>query len=292
MAPRLLGPALLAFLLAAAPAGAKTVPKGTPYAAEVTAEVTGTVTITRDQDGRTENVCEAEPQLASRHDSYTLNWKARFPHVTVPVAGSKELGKAFKRLHVPVQPTSDGTGGLAGGGYSIGGSAPTAGDKCDAHRYEASGRLTGAPLPPGVGERNVTVVDDGTKVKRTLVGFYLGTVDAADPAKIPDGDPNTSDEVSTLFSSTLGALPDAPGDLLNNLPPRANGLTLDVSYAEFRPLLHRSSVSIDVADAGTTDCGRVDPGIATLVCSTRRDIRYTVKLEKKKLYETVRAYPR
>ena len=278
----------------AAQAKGKTLPKGTPYAAEVSAEITGTVKMSQDFDNVTQNVCEDKPDHVAEHEQFLLNWKARYPHITVPVAGKAQLGKAYARLHVPVTPTSSGTGGLAGGGYEIDGTAPTTDQTCDQVRFTGSGKMETAPFDPLVNERNVLVDDMAGGAKpRTIFGFLLGTVDSARPATVtkPRG-AGESDDVATAFRGLEDTLPPPAVDTYNNPPPTYNSLALDLPFERFRPLLKHATLTVPIADAGTIDCGRSDPGISTSTCTDKYDYAYTVVLHRKFLYKTVRAYPR
>lgn len=273
-------------------ASAKSLPKGTPYAAEVKATITGTVKATESSTFRTESVCEAEPQVGTDQRIVNLTWKVTFPQITVPVATAKDLGKAFKRLHVKVTPTADGDGGLTGGSLQVSGTGPSNGNTCDQVNYGAVATLRGQESDPFLFEKVVDVDGDGNQAKRSLFGFQLGSLGSASPATLERPIPGDSDTVRVV-DSLLGRLPEASNNFLNNPPPEWDQLTLDVPTEYFKPLVHRPSVTFPLTDAGTTDCGSAtDPGVSAYRCSLARSLNYTIKLERRTLYKTVRAYPR
>ena len=244
------------------------------------------------QTSRVENVCETQPQTESDQSDFVLRWRVTYPQVTIPVAGAPELGAAFKRLHVPVTPTSNGTGGLQGSTYSISGMAPSQNGLCDSVPFDTAGSLQGDGSKPSIQEINSPLPEGAT---RTLVGLSLGDLGSASPAKLDNYHGGHTDDVLTQANLAFMAVPAPAGDGLGlkNPEPSWNLLTLDEPYTTFRPLLRQSSVAFNLPAQGSKDCGTTtDPGVSSSTCALSYTIGYRVILHKRMLYRTRRAYRR
>src|SRR5207302_557448 len=146
---RLLAPAatlsLLVGLCAAASAqarGGRTVPAGTPYAAEVRLVIDGEAHLAAAYSHTEYNVCDSQSQKDSQMDSFGLKLKVVYPQVTIPVAGPKELGRAYGKLHVKPTPTAPGRAIASRGGYAIFGEGPSANTTCDSVEFNNDGQLS------------------------------------------------------------------------------------------------------------------------------------------------------
>jgi hypothetical protein len=281
-----------ALLPASAAAGSHGVlPKGTPYAAEVIATIGGESHIVRAVTATTFNVCEAESQIADGEDEYDFRWKARYPQVTVPVASAEQLGRAYKRLHVRVQPTSDGRGGLTEGTFHFSGHSPptnegnqgAGGSDCAKQPFDASGTFTAT---------HPTFADLTYKAfegPRRLFDFDLGSIDSAAPAAftLPDG--SQADPLANL-SEDAEAVPTTPAVL--NVPPEYDSVPASFDISKLMRLAHSPSITIYRRTSGSHDCGTPADDFGELKCGVEWNYQFRVKLTRRFLYRTKADYAR
>lgn len=283
--------------LAASPALAKGVlPKGTPYAAETTASIIGTVDMHYTDDNSTSEVCDPNASQFTSAEikvdkTFSFDWAANYPHVTVPVADTSELGAAYKRLHVPAQPTSEGHGGLTTSSYDITGTGPatTNGDgsstDCSHTPFGGSGRFSNFGSPD-FSRLNVTDFFGDTRP------VYYFTMDPifASPATYQDSYGNTI-KVSDDEDEVYNLIP-LPSSVLET-KPTWDSVPADFSIDELRTLIHGSTVRLHPnVYSGTLNCSEPPGPVISDVCSLNWTFRWTVTLHKKFLYVTKRAYRR
>jgi hypothetical protein len=278
---------------AAASHGHGVLPKGTPYAAEVIATITGESHLTLTSTETTFNVCEAESKVADENDEYDLDWKARYPQVTVPVAGKRQLGRASKKLELRVEPTSDGTGGLTDGTFHLSGHSPptdlgnqgAGSSDCAKQPYEASGTFT-ATRPTF---EDLTYADGVFDQPRQLFEFDLGTIDAATPAafSLPDG--SQGDPVAELNNAVAGV--PTPAAILN-VPPGISNVPTDFQLKELEALVEKPSVTLYRRTSGSHDCGAPATAEGELKCKVEWNYQFRVKLTRRFLYLTKARYAR
>lgn len=265
------------------------IPKGTPYAAEVRMQVTGQAIAEEVQTLTTYNVCEAEPQTVHNDFKATLNWKATYNQVTVPVMTPQELGAAAKRLFVKVTPTSNGTGGLASGSYDANGTTPSDPNSCDAVNYTSSGTYADGGSVP-------TFEDNGDLNGLPRLFFDVGAPGAATPGDFMDATGDDYDPAQiegTIFSTIPSAADDPTG--LNGAADVAD-FGADFDAAELRQLAepHPGPVELTpITRNGMVDCGsEQDPDVSSLTCTITYTFAYRVTMTRHSLYRTQRAYSR
>ncbi len=285
-------------MTASAPALAKGwLAKGTPYAAETTASIIGTVDIHYADDQTTYQVCD--PNYSQYGDSeskvdasYSLDWAANYPHVTVPVADTRELGTAYKRLHVPAQPTSTGHGGLMTSSYDIAGFGPTttAGDgrpsDCAHQPYSAEGKFhtLGSPDFSRLG------VQDFYGDTQPVYYFTMAPMFAR-PATYQDSLGNTMDVYKNGFIWDTQRIPLSGG--LLTARPTWDSVPADFSIDELKQLVHGSTLRLHPnVYSGSADCGSSSGGMSSESCTVTWTFRWTVTLHRKFLYRTKAAYRR
>ena len=266
-------------------------PAGTPYAAETRAKVLGTVDLTYSDDSVTYNVCETESSEYKINGSYGITWAGTYPHVTVPVADGRELGRAAKRLHVQAQPTSNGTGGLLEGTYSITGSEPptTAGNQgvggsdCTSVPFSGSGDFRGLGTPTFLrGDYKDPIA--GT---RHLFTFEMPAVEPS-PSTYVDGT-GGSDSVFDEWLDEYDTVPEPPNILATE--PDWNSVPVHFDINVLKQLVHRKQVQLKPLYQGTHDCSQTN-ATGTDNCTVHWKFSWTVTLIRTHLYKTVRAYRR
>ncbi len=285
--------ATLAFAAAATPAAARTLRKGTPYAAETTASVIGTADVHFVHDQTTNNVCEAEPSKSNLEQTYMLDWTAKYPHVTVPVADSRELGRAYRRLHVQEQPTSSGKGGLMLGDYDINGGGPpteeggqaAGGSDCTVKPYGQKGSFKSTGKP-GFTRMDVK---DFFNARRHLFFFAMPPL-TADPPSYTDSLGNVVDVYGAL-SDAVNLVPEPANLLLAK--GGWNTVPAEFSIGELKGLRRHSTVRLPANTyTGTHDCSAESNAEGSDVCSVNWTFKWTVVLHRRFLYRTKRAYRR
>ncbi len=272
---------------AAASGGHRVLPKGTPYAAEVIATIIGESHLVFTSTETYFDICETESKVEDESNDYDLYWTARYPQVTVPVADEKQLGRAYKKLHVRVQPTSDGSGGLRKGIFHITGHYPptdagnqgVGGSDCASQAYDTFGSFTAATHPTFSDLTYRDGVEDVFDVPRQVFDFQLGTVDAASPATytLPNGaqgDPVA--ELRLAATSAQGAPP------LLNVPPGVDNVPADFTSAQLKPLVEKPSVTFYRRTDGSSDCGTS--------AKVEWNYQFRIKLTRRFLYRTKAAY--
>jgi hypothetical protein len=287
----------------ATPAVAKArsvLPKGTPYAAETKVEIAGQVSLHYHDVNVTQQVCpSSDPSSATtdRNWEFGFSWAAKYPQVTVPVITTKHLGAAWHRLHLRVQPTSDGTGGLVDSTYTIGGYGPptTNGDgspsDCAQQPVQQSGSFTAAGLPTSVD------TDRGDIFAQLVHRFeFIMPAAYAQPASYTDyqGQQQTvEDALTEATNSVPGAGSWSAGHpdwdtMLANLPDQ-----MLVPLA--KPNVHQVTIHQDY-DSPTLghDCSspNTDPAVSTDTCTVEWSYDWTIVLQKRFLYRTRKAYHR
>jgi hypothetical protein len=294
---------LAALALAAFPSAAlakkhkpKLLLKGTPYAAEVTATVHGTVLLDQMQRAETKGVCEQQSSVSTSEGQFSAAWNARYPQVTVPVAGQPDLGAAFKKLHVNVTPTSDGSGGLQRSSFAIAGKEPATSDgnqgaggsDCTPIAYSSKGTLSSSPRPTAV-TRSVKLFS--ALESSDLWYFSLGNVDGSAPSRytLPDG---TQGDPASDFQQAASLVPtDAATN--NLLPPSEGSVPAHFKISDTRKLVKRKQVSIDIpVYKSSSDCGLPATDIESYDCRITWSYSYRVTLRKRFLYRTKRTYKR
>jgi hypothetical protein len=295
--------ALVGGAVSATPAVAKVrsvLPKGTPYAAETKVEITGDVSLHYHDVNVTQQVCpSSEPSSATtdRNWEFGFVWAARYPQVTVPVITAKQLGAASHRLHLRVQPTSDGTGGLLDSTYTIGGYGPptTNGDgspsDCAQQPVHQSGTFATAGLP-------TSVDTDRGDIFAPLVHRFEFVMPAAyaQPASFTDyqGQQQTVEDALTEATNAVpGAGSWSAGHpdwdtMLANLPDHK---LLPLA----KPGVHQVTIHQDYdGPTAGVDCSspNTDPAVSTDTCMVEWSYHWTIALRKRFLYRTRKAYHR
>lgn len=276
---------------AAASRGHGVLPRGTPYAAEVIATIGGESHLTSSVTATTFNVCEAEPQVSDHEDDYDFRWQARYPQVTVPVADAEQLGAAYKKLHVRVQPTADGTGGLTEGTFHFSGHSPptnegnqgVGGSDCAKQPFAAAGAFTAT---------HPTFADLTYKAfegPRQAFDFDLGSIDSAAPASFTMPDGSQADPLSVL-DQDAEAVPATPAVL--NIPPEYDNVPASFDIAQLRKLAHSPSVTIYSRTSGSHDCSTPTDDFGALQCKVEWNYQFRIKLTRRFLYRTKAAYAR
>ena len=267
-------------------------PKGTPYGAEVIATITGDANLHHTEDATTYNVCEEEAAKSDQDAKFDFQWKVRYPQVTVPVATGAQLGKAIKRLSLKSQPTSKGTGGLWNSSYAIkghdpltsGGNQGAGGSDCQLAPYSGGGGFHGT-------RPSFYALKSSVAAKNGLFIFNLGLIDQADPPSYQDGetsrDPITDLGVAEALMPSGGSLSAAS---LHKLVTY-NSLAADFKISELKKLVNSKSVTLPpIKWAGTNNCSEGDDGTIAETCSVDWNYTYHVKLTKRFLYKTKKAY--
>jgi hypothetical protein len=297
--PRLLRPGLVApILLLAGLAGSASakgvVPKGTPYAAEVKLVVEGDVHLA-DHHAMVENgICSGGANTPTFNDyaSFGFAYKITYPQVTIPVAGRKELGKAYRRLHVRPTPTAKGKVNSWTAGDQFSGNGPSQADLCQSVNYDnPAGTLTGGQpsFAQVVQNRNGQKVDEWTlQVAPNL---------RADPPLWYQADGSEEDALNS-FQLAQGYVPQDP--TFDHSDPGVSPLeALYVALIDdpeaFRPLIHNPHHAMQTSGhyAGDTACeGEPDINDASgsSTCSVTWDYRDDVTIISHFLYRTKRAY--
>lgn len=278
------------------------VPAGTPYAAEALAQITGYSELSVHYSGTTRNVCEAKSASYRYTEVMSATWLASYPQVTVPVATYQQLGAAYPRLHVDPTPTSPGTGGIVDAGWAVKGQAPTestgtAKTDCATQPFNHEG--TYRPTAPGVTvrtvvARNAALGDTGPPDVEVSVFNLAGAGPVSEPASwsLPAG--GSTDMVQELDEIATG-LPQPELRQAHDEGVVAWGeLVLASAPQAYAPLATQNSVTIGPLSAeGTVKCdGGGGNAVSQSQCSVTYHISYWVKLHKRFLYTTKRAYPR
>ena len=285
---------LIAFLAAAAPAQAmkaKIVPKGTAYAAEVKMTVEGTVNVEKHTRLETYRRCQSGASAKYKQDVVIGgSWTAKYNQVTVPIKNEQDLGRAFKKLHVPVTPTSPGKAGFLGS-FAIGGYGPqTQGDggdsDCAQQDYFTQGTLGTDP------QSKATFIDQPHKFHgQTLLfsTFLLGLPGAPVPDTFTDslGDPYSTDR---LVGNVLTDVPDQEFTVETNFH---DGLADFGAFAgDFDPddlkFLERQKVVqlSDIVRSGEADCGTETNEDHDQGCTIKWSFKFTPKFTRHFLYRT------
>jgi hypothetical protein len=283
----------------ASPYGGRYLPKGTPYAAEVRAVIDGQFEMDETYKGDTfQPDCPTGgpfgPHIVNGETTKaTIHWKLAFNQVTVPVATENELGKAFKKLGVKSQPTSNGVDRGSTGHIHIQGYHPPETDaalSCGKYNY------SGDAKPVLIGKPRFFELPDKNANTST---FFFGTPTVIDftPSTYtdtPDDRPFIED-----FSALTGHIPN---------PDEAGGGPMAISFDSVPALFDiqqlkklRSSGSVriptrhrsghlhyceDHIDNNPNDDGN------TFTCKSNFDITYKITLKKHFLYRSKHAYRR
>ena len=271
--------------------GGQRLPKGTPYAAEVIATITGTAHLEYQESLETFNVCEAESAKSDREEAFDFEWKARYPQVTVPVAGLDTLGKAGSFLTVPVQPTSRGTGGLKSSKFDIEGHSPltsegnqgAGGSDCQLGAYSARGHFAGSRPSFSVVQKS-----DHLGARRLFV-FNLGQIARSVPATVTAADGSVGKPVAEL-DNAAGLLPSNEQDVLHSLVDY-HAVAGDFPLGKLEPLVHSAKVTLPPERwTGRRDCGVPPDETGSDECSVKWKFDYRVKLTRRFLYRTKHSY--
>ena len=276
---------LLLPAVSAASGGHRRLPKGTPYAAEVIATVQGESHITWAETSTRFDVCETESAISEHQDDYDFNWRARYPQVTVPVADKSELGRAFKRLHVRVQPTARGRGGLTSGEYFSKRAAPVTSDgnqgaggsDCAKQSEEESGTF-GATRP--------TFADltyNALEGRRRLFEFQLGTIDTATHS-------GSSPDPRAELEAAASLIP--PPTAILGVPPEYNSVPAEFRLTNLKRLLRKPSITVYRRTSQTRDCGGTADELGEETCSVEWNYQFRIKLTRRFFYRTKRSYPK
>jgi hypothetical protein len=278
--------------------GKDVVPKGTPYAAEVRITINGTAKLSQDitDNGYSDCSYDGGPSTTVDNEHYELNWKATFPHVTVPVATKEELGRAYRRLHVEPKPTADGTGGLTGGSFNVSGRVPYQDQAgCPGTPYSSGGSIADPDRP--YASQDVVHIH---KTDVDALGFFLsGGAMRATPEsyEVPDGYGGTqTQDVLTGLGSVESQVPpnpaDTDGDLVEKHPIADwNAVALSKRVGFYHGLVHEQSLPASGSYKGNLDCGSVtDFGKTT--CQVLWDYEYDMTLHLIALHKTRNDYPR
>ena len=291
---------LAACLVLAPPAAAKTpkiVPKGTPYAAEVKMTVTGTVNV--EEHHRLETYRRCESGVSAKYAQDVViggSWTAAYKQVTVPIKQERDLGRAYKKLHVPVTPTSPGKSGFLGS-FSVGGyGPPTQGDggdsDCARQDYFTQGTLgTDSPI-------KATFIDQPHKVGGNtflFATFLLGLPGPASPATFTDsqGAPYSTDR---LVGNTITDVPDQEFALDSNGHDDLadfGGFAGDFDPNILEALGGQKVVQIpDIVRSGESDCGTETNEDHDQACTLKWSFKFTPVLTRHFLHRTKRDYRR
>jgi hypothetical protein len=295
--------ALLGTAASATPAIAKgrsVLPKGTAYAAETKVEIRADISLHYHDVNITQQVCPgSDPSSATtdRNWQFGFSWAARYSHVTVPVITAKQLGAAWHKLHLRVQPTSDGTGGLLDSNYTIGGYGPptTNGDgspsDCAQQPVHQSGSFTAVGRPVSLDtDRGDIFAPLAHRFEFVMPAAYAQPADYADY----QGQQQAVDDALTEATNTVpGAGSWAAGHpdwdvMLANLPDHK---LLPLA----RPNVHTVTIHQDY-DSPTLghDCSSpsTDPAVSTDTCTVEWSYHWTIVLQRRFLYRTRKAYHR
>jgi hypothetical protein len=278
-------------VFAAAPASADKhpqghiLPAGTPYAAEVSFTIKHQIDIHIDYYYETFGVCSDGSSSTYRFSAdYSFDWSVKYPQVTVPVATPEDLGKAYKKLHVKPTPTSTGTGGLAGGSYTISGSEssdPDA-DACDAVPFMQSGTFSSS-TPPSFYQHEYK---DGEYL------FFLKYGEAvAAPATFAT--PQDIFDVRGVLDFDLNTAADLNPGMVNRKIDQTPSLADNIEA--YKPLIHKPTLSFDQHSTSQgLDCGTSNIGVSAVTCSLSRSgsVRTVVHRYKDGIYRTKRDYRR
>jgi hypothetical protein len=294
---------VLGAAVSASPAIAKRrsiLPKGTPYAAETRVEIRADISLHYHDVNVTQQVCPgSDPSSATtdRNWEFGFAWAARYPQVTVPVMTVKQLGAAWHRLHLRVQPTSDGTGGLVDSSYTIGGYGPptTNGDgspsDCAHQPVHQSGSFTSVGRP-------TSVDTDHGNIFAALAHRFEFVMPAAYPRPASYTD----------YQGQQQAVEDALTEAANTVPGAgswsAGHPDWDVMLANLpdeklvplaRPHVHTVTIHQDYdSPALGHDCSspNTDPTVSIDRCTVEWSYRWTIVLQRRFLYRTHKAYYR
>lgn len=290
---RLVALAAVGALGIASAASAANLPKGTPYAAEVKAYITGAVHITGKETATTSTVCTPSGDAVdTRSEDYKVNWRANFPQITVPVITRQALGKAATRLHVPITPTSSGTA-AALGGYNIQGMAPPTSNSgndtdCQQQPFSANGLFGGSGTAL---YQNELATDGYAKVHYWVLNMVDPTgLEGSPPTfDLPNG---TSVTIADELSIWTSVIPPFKSPLITTPGWNYVNLRLDESKLAALAKPGVKSVEFKSSDASSKDCGTPADSSGSYVCSATWTFDWTIKLTKRFLYRTVRAYQR
>lgn len=284
---------LLVGLCAAASAqarGARTVPAGTPYAAEVKLVIEGEAHLAAAYSHTEDNVCDTQSQKDSQMDSFGLKLKVVYPQVTVPVAGPKELGRAYGKLHVKPTPTAPGRAIASRGAYSIFGDGPSSNDTCDSVEFNNNGDLS-AHRPTFIQGSIDQGRDDG-------FDFLLAPELSADPADWASSFGGRTIDVMNQEQVDENLVP-ADRKLAESSPGAALAGMADIQLLDdveaFRPLLTSPQHAIQAYAkySGEKDCAQPgEPGVETSTCTVDWDWGYDITFHLLHVYKTRRAYPK
>ena len=274
-------------------ASAALLPKGTPYAAEVKAHITGVVHITGNATATTYTVCTPSGDAVdTRSEDYKVNWQASFPQITVPVITSQALGKAAKRLHVPITPTSTGTA-AAIGGYHIQGMAPPTSNSgtdtdCQQKPFSATGLFGGNGTALYYNE---LVTDGYAKVHYWELAMVDADAFAGSPPTfdLPDG---TTVPIAKEFGIWTALTPTLDTPLYTAPGWNFVNLRLDESKLVALAKPRVKSVEFKASDDSSKDCSQPADSSSSYVCSVKWTVDWTITLTRRFLYHTVRAYQR
>lgn len=269
--------------------GHRLLPAGTPYAAEVYAKITGSVSVVRTEDSTTYRVCQGDPSNAHYSGSFNLTWATTYPQVTVPVADQRELGAAAMRLHVDVQPTSNGTGGLLDSSYSIEGFGPptvgsTQPSDCAKKSYSQDGSFK-AQGRPTFGRTDVRKLFNDPQ----HVFFFAMPMVRATPAQYFDSQ-GTPIQVDEDRSDATGAVPQPQNVIVTR--PAWDAVFGDFGINTLKQLVHKGQIVVHPKYAGDADCGSHSSDAGVYTCKVKWSYVWEVKLVRRFLYRTRRAYRR
>ena len=271
--------------------GRHRLPKGTPYAAEVIATIVGTAHLEYKEKWETFDVCETESEKSDVAQTFDFRWNARYPQVTVPVAGLDTLGKAASFLTVPVQPTSRGTGGLKRSKFEIEGHDPltaegnqgAGGSDCQQGSYSATGHFVSSRPSFSVAQKS-----DNLGARRLFV-FNLGQIARSVPTTVTAADGSVGRPVTEL-DNAVGLLPSNQQDVLHSLVDH-HTVAGDFPLGKLEPLVHSAKVTLpEERWAGTRDCGVPPDEAGSDECSVKWKFDYRVKLTRRFLYRTKHSY--
>lgn len=302
MSRRVALPLLLSAALALVPGTAqakkpKVVPEGTPYAAEVKMTVKGTVNVEEHRTFEQFHFCQSGADARYKKDVVIGgSWTAKYNQVTVPIKNEQDLGRAFKRLHVPITPTSPGKSGFLGS-FAIGGyGPPTASDggdsDCAQQDYFTQGTLgTDSPI-------KAMFIDQPHKfhgLTLPFATFLLGVPGPPSPATWTDsmgGQSSTDREIGNVITD----VPDQELELENNGHNDVvdfGGFQSDFDLEILRHLEDQKVVQIpDLVRSGEKDCGSDSDELHTQSCTIKWSFKFTPVLTRHFLYKTKRDYRR
>ena len=254
-------------------------------------KVVGESTIKYDDESTTFGVCLDESSTSRELGTFKFEWEATFPHVTVPVATRATLGRAAKRLSIPVTATSKGKGGLRQGTFYIRGSAPATsggqqgpgGSDCKPVHFSSEGSFKASK--PYFGSINLGDLDTGRKNGIFILGDVIGSTPRT--FKYPDG---SNDYPVDELNTALSYLP-KQGEITLKKRVGYNGFVETFLPSELAKLVREPVVGMpDMERSSSLDCSLPSSDQASDSCMVSLDTTFGGSLFKKFLYRTKRAY--